>query len=79
MDEMETLDCQGWKFLCSGEKMPSGLFQAAVRCRMPPDDRIRTLVLDEEKHGTARQALERAKELAVKWAGERDGGPRGDA
>lgn len=73
MDKMETLDYQGWQFLCSGEQLPSGLFQAVVRRGEAPGDQIRTLTLDAEKHGTAGQALERAKELAVKWAQEHSG------
>ena len=79
MDEMETLDYRGWEFLCSGEQLPSGLFHAALRYRAPPDGQIRTLLLDEEKHGSARQALERAKELVVKWAHEQGSDGRGDA
>lgn len=78
MDEMETLDYQGWQFLCSGEQLPSGLFQATVRYKAPPDDQIRTLVLDPGKHETASLALQRAKELAMKWADERGGDGRGD-
>ena len=31
MDEMETLEYEGWHFLCGGEQLPSGAFQAAVR------------------------------------------------
>jgi hypothetical protein len=33
MDEMETLDFEGWHFLCGGEQLPSGAFQATVRLR----------------------------------------------
>lgn len=79
MDEMETLDCEGWQFLCSGEQLPSGLFHAVVRYRAPPSDQVRTLILDDEQHGTAGDALKRAKELAMKWARERGGDGRGDA
>jgi hypothetical protein len=79
MDEMETLDYQGWQFLCSGEQLPSGLFQAVVRYKAPPSDQVRTLVLDPAKHEVAKQALEHAKELAMKWAQERSGDGRGDA
>jgi hypothetical protein len=50
-----------------------------VRYKAPPSDHIRTLVLDAEKFDTARQALERSKELAMKWANERSGDGRGDA
>jgi hypothetical protein len=71
MDEMETLDYRGWQFLCSGEQLPSGLFQATVRYKAPPSDQIRTLVVDSEQHETAGLALRRAKELATKWADER--------
>jgi hypothetical protein len=73
MDEMETLEYEGWHFLCGGEQLPSGSFQATVRYKAPPSDDIRTLVLDPEKFDTARQALERSKELAMKWANERTG------
>ena len=79
MDEMETLEYQGWRFLCSGEQLPSGTFQATVRYKAPPSDHIRTPVLDAEKFDTARQALERSEELAMKWANERSGDGRGDA
>lgn len=79
MDEAETLDFEEWRFLCSGEQLPSGEFQATVRYKAPPDDQIRTLVLDSEKFETASQALERARELAMKWAKERSGDGRGDA
>lgn len=68
MDEMETVETQGWEFLCSAEQLPSGLFQAVVRRRMPPDGQIRTLVLGQEQHGAARAALEQAKTLALQWA-----------
>lgn len=79
MDEMETLDFQGWQFLCSGEQLPSGLFHAAVRYKAPPDGHIRTLFLDSNRYGSAKQALDRAKEVAVKWAHARGGDGRGDA
>jgi hypothetical protein len=79
MDEMENLDYRGWEFLCSGEQLPSGAFQATVRYKAPPDNQIRTLVLDAEKFDAARQALERAKELAMKWANERGGVGLGDS
>ena len=78
MDEMETLDYQGWQFLCSGEQLPSGFFQATVRYKAPPSAQIRTLVLDAEKFESASQALERAKALAMTWANERTGDGRGD-
>ena len=68
MDEMQSLDYQGWHFLCSGEPLPSGLFQAVVRHKASPDDQIRTLVLDSGQHETSNQAMEWAKELAMKWA-----------
>ena len=68
MDEMQSLDYQGWHFLCSGEQLPSGLFQAVVRHKASPDDQIRTLVLDSGQHETSNQAMEWAKELAMKWA-----------
>jgi hypothetical protein len=78
MDELETLEYQGWRFLCSGEQLPSGMFQATVRYKAPPDDQIRTLVLDPERHATAGLALHRARELAMKWADERGGDRRVD-
>lgn len=71
MDEMETLDHRGWQFLCSGERLPDDQFHAAVRYKAPPDGRLRPLLLDQEKHGTARLALKKAKQLAVNWAEER--------
>ena len=79
MDQMETLDYKGWQFLCSGEQLPSGLFHAAVRYRAPPDDQIRTLVLDSGNYERASQALEHAKEIAIKWANERGGDGRGES
>ncbi|MDM0002789.1 hypothetical protein QTI24_29635 [Variovorax sp. J22P240] len=79
MDEMETLEFEGWHFLCGGEQLPSGKFQATVRYKAPPSDDIRTLVLDTERFDSARQALGRAKELAMTWAKERTGDERGDA
>ena len=75
MDKMEALEYLGWHFLCSGEQLPTGVFQAAVRYKAPPDGHIRTLVLDSEKHDTAGQALECAKELARKWADEKRSEP----
>ena len=78
MDEMETLEYQGWQFLCGGEQLPSGAFQATVRYKTPPCDDIRTLVLDPEQFDTAQQAMGRARELAMKWANERVGDGRGD-
>ena len=66
MDELETLDHDGWEFLCSGEQLPSGAFQATVRYKAPPDGQIRTLVLAH------------AKELAMTWARERSGDGRGE-
>ena len=68
MDEMETVETQGQAFLCSAEQLPSGLYQAVVRRRMPPDGPIRTLTLGQEQHRTARAALEQAKALAQQWA-----------
>ena len=79
MDEMETLDYQGWHFLCSGEQLPSGVFQATVRYKSPPDGQIRTLVLDPEQHDSASQALDHAKKLAMNWAHERGGDGRGNS
>lgn len=70
MDEMETLKHDGWDFLCSGEQLPSGEFQAVVRHKTRPSEQIRTLVLDTQLHATAKLALKRAKELALSWAHE---------
>ena len=70
MDEMEHLTHDGWDFLCSGEQLPSGQFQAVVRHKTRPSEQIRTLVIDAQLHATAQQALERAKELASSWAHE---------
>jgi hypothetical protein len=78
MDELEPLEHEGWQFLCSGEQLPSGAFQATVRYKAPPDGQIRTLVLDGEPHATAEEALAHAKELAMKWARERSGDGRGE-
>jgi len=72
MDEMETLNYQGWQFLCAGEQLPSGLFHASVRHRSPKDNELHTLQLDREKFGTAHEALARAKALAIQWADEHD-------
>lgn len=79
MDEMETLDCQGWQFLCSGEQLPTGLFHAAVGYKAPPDGRVRSLFLGSNRYDSATQALESAKEIAVRWANARTGDGRGDA
>ena len=79
MDEMETLDCQGWQFLCSGEELPSGLFHAMVRYKAPPDGHVRTLFLDPDQYDSAKLALERAKEVAVSWAQAHSDDGRGDA
>ena len=78
MDEMETLDHEGWQFLCSGEQLPSGGFQATVRYKAPPDGQIRTLVLDAVEHASPGEALEHAKQLAMKWARKRGGDGRGE-
>ena len=76
MDEMETVQVEGWEFLCSGEQLPSCLFQAVVRRRVPPEGQIRTLVFGRESHGSVREALEHAKVLALQWADtQRDKGP----
>ena len=79
MDQMETFDFKGWHFLCSGEQLPSGLFHAAVRYRAPPDNQIRTLVLDAGKYEQASQALAYAKEIAMQWAHKHAGDGRVDA
>jgi hypothetical protein len=67
MDEAEIFEHQGKRFLCSGEQLPSGSFQAVVRCKLPPDDLVRTLVVGGEHHMNGQQALARAKELAKEW------------
>ena len=67
MDEMEVFTHHGRRFLCSGEQLPSGSFQAVVRCKLPPDDLVRTLVLGAGHYMNGRQALARAKELAEEW------------
>lgn len=79
MDEMETLNAEGQELLCSAEQLPSGLFQAVVRRRMPPNGQIRTLVLGQEQHGAARIALEQAKALALQWADKQRGKGDGNA
>jgi hypothetical protein len=79
MDEMEPLKHDGWDFLCSGEQLPSGEFQAVVRHKTRPSEQIRTLVLDAQLHATAKQALERAKELALGWAEKHAGDGLGHA
>ena len=79
MDETQTFEHKGWQFLCSGEQLPSGLFHATVRYKAPPDEQIRTLVLDSEQYASASLALERAKEIAMQWANARDGDGRGDS
>lgn len=66
MDAMATHHYKGWHFLCGGEQLPSGMFQSTVRYT-PSDNRMRTLTLDELTHETARQALDRAKQLAEQW------------
>jgi len=38
-----------------------------VRCKMPPDDLVRTLVLGDGHYMNGRQALARAKGLAEEW------------
>lgn len=67
MDEAEIFEHQGKRFLCSGEQLPSGSFQAVVRCKLPPDDLVHTLILGEGHHMNGQQALARAKELAEEW------------
>lgn len=76
MDEMETLDCQGWQLLCSGEQLPSGQFHAVVRYKAPPDGQVRTLFLDPNRYSSAKDALERAKKVAARWAHARLGDGR---
>ena len=67
MDEMEIFRHQGQSFLCSGEQLPSGSFQAVVRCKLSPNGLVRTLVLGAGHYMNGRQALARAKELAEEW------------
>lgn len=77
MNETISLDFEGWRFLCSGKQLPSGGFQASVRYRAPPDGQIRTLLLNDETHATAGEALAHAQELAMNWVRERGGDGRG--
>lgn len=79
MDQMDTLDVGAWEFVCSGERLPNGRYQAVVRYKAPPDGRIRTLTLDPVEHGSPGEALEHAKVLATRWAQARDGDGRGQA
>lgn len=79
MDEMDTLNWMGWEFLCSGEQLPAGQYHAAVRYKAPPSGQLRTLILDPEKFGSARQAVGRAKELAKQWAADREGDGQGNS
>ena len=78
MDEMDTFNWKGWQFLCSGEQHPSGQYQATVRYKAPPDGQLRTVVLDPEKHASAREALDRSKELAKQWAADREADGQGN-
>lgn len=71
MDKIEYLYLQGWRFLCSGEPLASGVFQAAVRYRSLIGDEVGTLVLDLQSHPTASQAIEQAREVAAAWAYQR--------
>ena len=68
MDEMEVFKYQGKRFLCIGEQLPSGAFQAVVRSRLPPNDLLSTLVFGPRHYATGKQALMRAKELAEEWS-----------
>lgn len=78
MDEMETLDFHEWQLLCSGEQLPSGQFHAVVRYKAPLDGQVRTLFLDPNRYSSARDALERAKEVAARWAHARLRDGRGE-
>lgn len=66
-DAAEEFQDRGWRFLCSGEKLPGGGFHAVVRCRMPPDGDIRTLRLGPERFELATAACSHAKILAAQW------------
>lgn len=79
MDEMESLDYGDWQFLCGGRQLPSGTFQATVCYRSTHTENLRTLLFDTGGHHTARNALERAKALALEWAEERVGGRKRDS
>ncbi|RZI60021.1 MAG: hypothetical protein EOP14_02900 [Pseudomonas sp.] len=70
MDELVSLEYDGWTFLCSGEELPSGSFEAAVRHRTRPVGQIRTLVFGKQTYPTYTEALENAKALALSWAQE---------
>jgi hypothetical protein len=65
MDEMEILNYQGRRFLCSGGQLPSGSFQAVVRCKTSTDDLMQTITSDAGQHVTGYQALACAKALAM--------------
>lgn len=67
MDEAEIFNYQGQRFLCSGEQLPSGSFQAVVRCKRQPNNLVCTLVLGAGHYMNGHQALARAKELAEEW------------
>ncbi|RZA12987.1 MAG: hypothetical protein EOP02_29195 [Proteobacteria bacterium] len=68
MDATEIFKHEGRRFLCSGEQLPSGSFQAVVRSKLPPDDLLCTLVFGPGHYATGQQALIRAKELAEEWS-----------
>lgn len=61
MDEAEIFKYEGWHLLCKGEQLPSGTFQAVVRCKLPPDDLICIFVLSAGHYMTGQQALARSK------------------
>jgi hypothetical protein len=68
MDEMDVVDYDGRRFLCSGKLLPSMTYQAVVRERNMDDGLVRTLVLGSQMHFSSWRALVQAKELAVEWA-----------
>lgn len=70
-DAAEAFERDGWRFFCSGEQLPDGTFHAVVRCRVPPDDALRTLRLGNERFASSSDALRQAREMARQWAASR--------
>ena len=68
MDEAEVLEHDGWRFLCIGQQLAPGRYQAVVRRWVQPYGQIHTLRMGSEVHDTSGQALAQAKELAMEWA-----------
>jgi hypothetical protein len=70
MDETEVLEHDGWRFLCIGQQLPSGGYQAVVRQWVKPYGQIHTLRTGSEVHDASWRALAQAKELAMEWAAQ---------